>query len=157
MDASRSFSRQPSPVAFAAGSSSLARSSPSETRPLQPECGADTAFTFRGVCFLIATSAEESTICSASQVAALFHPQRFSRSRWLTPLRTLWAYFIPLPRAGFAFQGFSPSLSRHSSSLRLSCPPAVLGLFSCRTPKRRLRSRGSDFRALIRATIRNRV
>jgi hypothetical protein len=41
-----------------------------------------------------------------------FHPRRFSRPRWFTPSNALRAYFIPLPRAGFAFQGFSLRLSQ---------------------------------------------
>jgi len=45
-----------------------------------------------------------------------FRPQRFSRSRRLSPLSAVRAYFIPLPRAGFPLQGFSPLPSRFGSS-----------------------------------------
>jgi hypothetical protein len=45
-----------------------------------------------------------------------FRPQRFSRSRRFSPPRTSWACFIPLPRPGFALQGFSPLPSRLASS-----------------------------------------
>jgi hypothetical protein len=38
----------------------------------------------------------------------MFRPQRFSRSRRFTPPSNLQVYFALLPRAGFAFQGFSP-------------------------------------------------
>jgi hypothetical protein len=54
-----------------------------------------------------------------------FRPQRFSRSRRFAPLFAVRAYFIPLPRAGFAFQGFSPLPSRCSSSLHLFSPLVV--------------------------------
>ena len=46
----------------------------------------------------------------------MFRPQRFSRSRRLTPLSNLQVYFALLPRAGFAFQGFSPLPSCSVSS-----------------------------------------
>jgi hypothetical protein len=45
-----------------------------------------------------------------------FRPQRFSRSRRLTPPRALWACFIPQPRPGFTLQGLSPLPSRLASS-----------------------------------------
>jgi hypothetical protein len=47
----------------------------------------------------------------------MFRPQRFSRSRRLTPLSALQAYFIPLPRPGFTSQGFSPLFSQATSSV----------------------------------------
>lgn len=51
-----------------------------------------------------------------------FRPQRFSRSRRFTPPLTVWTYFIPQPRPGFALQGFSPSNSRVISSMTVpSC------------------------------------
>jgi hypothetical protein len=43
-------------------------------------------------------------------------PQRFSRSRRLTPPRALRACFIPQPRPGFTLQGLSPPPSRLVSS-----------------------------------------
>jgi hypothetical protein len=48
----------------------------------------------------------------------LVPPERFSRFRRVTPPRTLWAYFIPLPRTGFALQGLSSLPSRRASSTR---------------------------------------
>jgi hypothetical protein len=48
--------------------------------------------------------------------STVFRPQRFSRSRRLTPQITLRAYFISLPRAGFTFQGFSLPPSGTTSS-----------------------------------------
>jgi len=45
-----------------------------------------------------------------------FRPQRFARSRRFPPPHTLRAYFIPLPRPGFTFQGFSSLPSRPASS-----------------------------------------
>jgi hypothetical protein len=65
----------------------------------------------------------ESTIRRNSHVPPWFHPQRFSRSRWFSPPLSLWAYFIPLPRPGFALQGFFPLPSQHNSPL---CCPFLL-------------------------------
>jgi hypothetical protein len=45
-----------------------------------------------------------------------FRPQRFSHSRRFAPPHTARACFIPLPRLGFALQGFSPLPSRLASS-----------------------------------------
>jgi hypothetical protein len=58
----------------------------------------------------------ESTTSALPTARLTFRPQRFSRSRRVTPHRTLRACFIPLPRAGFASQGFSPTFSRPDSS-----------------------------------------
>jgi hypothetical protein len=52
----------------------------------------------------------------ASHSSTMVRPQRFSRSRRLTPSHTLRACFIPQPRPGFALQGFSPLPSRLASS-----------------------------------------
>jgi hypothetical protein len=52
-----------------------------------------------------------------------FRPQRFSRSRRLTPPHTARAYFIPLPRPGFALQGFSLLPSRLISSMSRALMP----------------------------------
>jgi hypothetical protein len=41
-----------------------------------------------------------------------FRPQCFSHSRRFTLRSALWAYFIPLPRPGFPFQGLSRAPSR---------------------------------------------
>ena len=46
-----------------------------------------------------------------------FRPQRFARSRRVTPSRTLRVCFIPLPRPGFPLQGLPPT----------SQPPHLLG------------------------------
>jgi hypothetical protein len=46
-----------------------------------------------------------------------FRPRRFSRPRRFTPPRTLWVYFTPLPRPGFALQGLSLEHSRDTSSV----------------------------------------
>jgi hypothetical protein len=42
--------------------------------------------------------------------------RRFSRPQRFPPPRTLWVYFTPQPRPGFALQGFPPSYSRAASS-----------------------------------------
>jgi hypothetical protein len=55
---------------------------------------------------------QESTTDEVPTLRLTFHPQRFSRSRWVTPPSAMWIYFAPQPRAGFALQGFSLPLSR---------------------------------------------
>jgi len=60
----------------------------------------------------------ESTQALEFPVPATFRPQRFSRSRRFPPPGTSWAYFIPLPRPGFALQGVSSLPSRRASSAR---------------------------------------
>ena len=55
---------------------------------------------------------QESTNSEGPTLRLTFHPQRFSRSRWVTPPSAVWIYFAPQPRAGFALQGFSLPLSR---------------------------------------------
>lgn len=57
---------------------------------------------------------EESTNNEHSHTRLMIRPQCSSHSRRFTPLRTLRAYFIPQPRPGFTFQGFSPLPSRTS-------------------------------------------
>jgi len=57
----------------------------------------------------------ESTNSGLPTTHLTFRPRRFSRPRRVTPLGALQAYFILLPRAGFAFQGFSPKPSRTAS------------------------------------------
>jgi len=57
-----------------------------------------------------------STSCERPRLA-MFRPRRFARPRRLTPPPALWVYFTPLPRPGFALQGFSRPHSRTSSSL----------------------------------------
>jgi hypothetical protein len=60
------------------------------------------------VSFLFATSASEvHHMFDRFPHPPGFRPQRFSRSRRLTPPDTLWAYFIPPPRPGFHSRGFS--------------------------------------------------
>jgi hypothetical protein len=63
-----------------------------------------------------ATLAREVHSPSGFPHPTTFRPQRFSRSRRLAPPRTLRACFIPLPRPGFALQGFSSLPSRLASS-----------------------------------------
>jgi hypothetical protein len=54
----------------------------------------------------------ESTDNELPTARLTVRPQRFSRSRRLTPPQTSWACFIPQPRSGFTLQGVSPLLSR---------------------------------------------
>jgi len=46
-----------------------------------------------------------------------FRPRRFSRPRRFRPPPASWVCFTPLPRPGFALQGFSLSHSRPTSSV----------------------------------------
>lgn len=74
----------------------------------------------RGACsrvrFPFATSVREVHLPASFPPWPTFRPQRFARSRRLTPSRTLQACFILLPRPGFTLQGFSPLPSRFASS-----------------------------------------
>jgi len=76
------------------------------------------------VSLLTATSGRESTYRCTCQGPSAFHPQRFSRSRWLTPLGPLRVCFAPLPRSGFPSQGFSLLDGQHTSSA-CSSPLAI--------------------------------
>jgi hypothetical protein len=58
----------------------------------------------------------ESTNNELSKARLTFRPQCFSHSRRFTPPGNLQIYFVLLPRAGFAFQGFSPLPSCTASS-----------------------------------------
>jgi hypothetical protein len=58
----------------------------------------------------------EST-CEDVRPSFAFRSQCSSHSQRFPPRRTAWACFIPKPRPRFAFQGFSPQPSVHSSSL----------------------------------------
>lgn len=87
------------------GSSSRELRSPPECfliSPARPAPG-----TFREVCSLFATSTPGVLLTSIPSSSA-FHPQGFAPSRWFAPPSTLRASFIPLPRPGFALQGFPP-------------------------------------------------
>jgi hypothetical protein len=95
----------------------------------------------------------ESTFRRQSHLPSSFRPQRFSRSRRVTPLRSVWACFIPLPRTGFALQGFSPLPRRPASSTCRTLLPFLESLLpsSCLSGARSFRF---AFRASIRVAIR---
>jgi hypothetical protein len=57
---------------------------------------------------LIATSAGGVHSCPGSQPRATVRPRRFARPRRFTPPPALRVCFTPLPRPGFALQGFVP-------------------------------------------------
>jgi hypothetical protein len=63
----------------------------------------------RAVSSLIAAPLAASTAPRGSPPRVLFRPRRFARPRRFTPPPALRACFIPLPRPGFALQGFDPS------------------------------------------------
>jgi hypothetical protein len=60
----------------------------------------------------IATSARKVHSIASFPRSPTFRPQRFTRSRRLTPSRASQACFILQPRPGFTLQGFSPLPSR---------------------------------------------
>jgi hypothetical protein len=92
----------------------LQSSSPLQTCPLPLRAPS----TFPGVPFPIATTIRGVHLSASFLSSPMFRPQRFSRSRRFAPPRTLRAYFIPQPRPGFTFQGFSSLPSRRTSSIR---------------------------------------
>lgn len=92
----------------------LQSSSPLQTCPLPLRAPS----TFPGVPLPIATTTRGVHQSASFLSSPSFRPQRFSRSRRFTPPRTLRAYFIPLPRPGFTFQGFSSLPGRLASSTR---------------------------------------
>lgn len=54
-------------------------------------------------------------------------PRRFSRPRRFPALSTLWVYFAPQPRTGFALQGFVPP-AQPLQLVAESCPLVVVDL-----------------------------
>lgn len=109
--------------------------------------------TFHGVWLSIATPVREVHLPARFPHSPLFRPQRFSRSRRLTPSLTLQACFILQPRTRFPLQGLFPAAR----------PTRLVAVLSPRVVKRpsppvRLpRLSSSDhpnFRGLIRAAIR---
>jgi hypothetical protein len=72
---------------------------------------------------------EESTNGQLPKANLTFRPQRFSRSRRVTPLQALVAYFIRLPRPRLTLQGFAPTISRADSSPVRSL--MMFATFSC--------------------------
>jgi len=95
-----------------------------------------------------------STCERGSQPRPTFRPRRFARPRRLALSTTSWACFIPLPRPGFASQGFVPA-ARPRRLVDGSCPPVVDHRLL--SPRCRGGSRSGDlaYRALIRAAIRS--
>jgi hypothetical protein len=63
---------------------------------------------FLGVLILFATSAQRVHSTASVPSSPTFRPQRFARSRRLTPRCALQACFILLPRPGFPLQGVPP-------------------------------------------------
>jgi hypothetical protein len=142
----RGFQPPPSPAIFITGSSSRALSFPPEflvRPPAQPNRAPSMGFLA-----LIATSTG-GVHARGHPKPASFRPRRFARPRRLAPLPALWVCFTPLPRPGFALQGFPLARSGTGSSpapallsfardpcqqfpagSRTSCPPS--GLFSSR-------------------------
>jgi hypothetical protein len=95
---------------------------------------------------------QESTLDELPRSSS-FRPQRFSRSRRLTPLDTSWACFIPLPRPGFTLQGIVPA----AKPTRLVVVPSPLVGWRPSPPAGLPRLSSSDhpaFRVLIQAAIR---
>jgi len=104
------------------GGSSRALRCPPECSSFQPAFRPDDlsiaspSSAFLGVSPLIATWVE-GVHSRGHPKPASFRPRRFARPRRLTPPSTSWVCFTPLPRPGFAPQGFASSHSCTSSSL----------------------------------------
>jgi len=144
------FRPSPSPEAFASGSSSRALSFPPES--LGFTAGPAKPGTFHGLPALIATSTNRVHARGHPKPAS-FRPRRFARPRRLAPLSASRVYFTPLPRPGFALQGFPLARSRTGSS-PASCPLVV-----CAVPlppvSRRRQSLVPAFRALLLSRVRD--
>jgi len=115
----------PSPVAFTAGSSSRTLSFPPESLESPP--ARLTRAPPLGFPSLFATPTGGVHSRGRPRPAS-FRPRRFARPRRLAPLPALRVYFTPLPRPGFALQGFPLARSRTGSS------PAVALLPFARNP-----------------------
>lgn len=101
---------------------------------------------------LFATSPMVSTFAEAP-ASASFRPRVFATPRRLAPPFGLWAYCIPLPRAGFSpFRGFSRSAA--VSGFHQCAAPMPLS--PLRSPASRLPTqRRLGFEALLRVSIRS--
>jgi hypothetical protein len=108
---------------------------------------------FSRVLLPFATTARGVHSTASFPLSPTFRPQRFARSRRLTPPRTSQACFILQPRPGFALQGFSPLPSRLASSTSRALLPFLGRLLPASCPTG-ARSSHPDSRALIRAAIR---
>ena len=119
------FHPSPSPAARTTGSSSRALPFPPES--LEPPPARPSRAPPLGFRALIATSTDRVHARGRPSPAS-FRPRRFARPRRLAPLPALRVYFAPLPRPGFALQGFPLARSRTGSS------PAVALLSFARYP-----------------------
>jgi len=81
-----------------------------------------------------------------------FRPRRFSRPRRLSPPTGLRVCFTPLPRPGFALQGFSLASSCADFHRRCSCPLAV-----GRRPADDVATAATNLRLDLRALFRLRI
>lgn len=68
---------------------------------------------FHGVCFLFATSIQRVHLPASVPGSPTFRPQRFARSRRLTPRSILQIYFALLPRPGFRSGVVPPTQLHH--------------------------------------------
>lgn len=108
--------------------------------------------TFPEFCSLSRHQQSESTSRRVFHHSPMFRPQRFPRSRRVTPRFALQACFILQPRLGFTFQGFP----RHLAG-RLVDDPCPLAVSSTCLPESfqpGTNLRNPAFRALLQAAIR---
>ena len=84
---------------------------------------------------------------------SMFRPQRFSRSRRLSPLDTSRVCFIPQPRPRFTPQGVPPTVSRTDSSparaLLTFSPRACIGRTRCASSRSSPPGPCSDCRSVV--------
>ena len=104
------------------GSSSRALPISFRVSRAEPARRLPTPSTFLGVSFPIATSTG-GVHSRGHPKPTKFRPRRFSRPRRFPPPPALRVYFTPLPRPGFALQGFSLLHSRTGSSPAVALLP----------------------------------
>jgi len=98
-----------------------------------------------GVPSLIAASTSGVHICPGYHSRALVRPRRFSRPRRFAPPPALRVCFTPLPRPGFALQGFVPLTEPYRVSPADSCPLDVERNHLRFDPRQRSRPRLQGF------------
>jgi len=101
------FSRRPKK----AGSSSYQLGSPPEFVASASARSLSLPGAFHGVWFRFAASIVRVHLPASIPSSPTFRPQRFARSRRLSPRRTLQICFTLLPRPGFPLRGYTPDLA----------------------------------------------
>lgn len=93
---------------FASGSIEPSASLPSRVLRFGSAAGVATAGAFHGVRGPSSRRHRAASVPRGSHPSRPFRPRRFARPRRLAPPSGSWVCFTPLPRPGFALQGFPP-------------------------------------------------